>query len=101
MGRRISITTTIGILNASAFFKTKNVWGIDEDDEDILIDQAIIRTEEFFVSLGVRTKLSEYEISESGIAAVIEKMANQNKVNLGEQKALTQERLKTLLQMRF
>nr|MDA3907022.1 hypothetical protein [Bacteroidales bacterium] len=72
-----------------------------EDDDEILIDQAIIKTEEFFRSLETKTRLSEYGISESGIEEVIQKLAKQGKINLGEQKALTPDRLKSLLEMRF
>jgi NADP-dependent alcohol dehydrogenase len=79
----------------------KNVWNLSEDDDEILIDQAIIKTEEFFRSLETKTRLSEYGISESGIEEVIQKLAKQGKINLGEQKALTPDRLKSLLEMRF
>lgn len=79
----------------------KNVWNLTEEDEEILIDQAIIKTEEFFKALGAKTRLSEYDIQEDGIEAVIQKLNKQKKVNLGERKALTPDRLRTLLEMRF
>lgn len=79
----------------------KNVWKLTEEDDEILIDQAIINTEEFFRSLGTNTRLSEYNIPEDGIEAVIQKLEKQGKINLGEQKALNADRLKTLLEMRF
>jgi len=79
----------------------KNVWNLSEDDDEILIDQAIIKTEEFFRSLETKTRLSEYGIPEDGIEAVIQKLAKQGVINLGEQKALTPNRLKSLLEMRF
>ena len=79
----------------------RNVWKIDEEHEEILIDEAIVKTEEFFQSLGVKTRISEYDIPESGIEEVIQKLAKQGKINLGEQKKLTPNRLKSLLEMRF
>ena len=79
----------------------KNVWNIDEEDEEILIDKAIIKTEEFFKLLGAKTRLSEYNIPKSEIETVIQKLNKQKKINLGERKALTPDRLRTLLEMRF
>ncbi len=79
----------------------KNVWNLSEDDDEILIDQAIIKTEEFFRSLETKTHLSEYGIPETGIEVIMQKLAKQGKINLGEQKALTPDRLKSLLEMRF
>lgn len=79
----------------------KNVWNLSEEDEEILIDQAIINTEDFFKSLNTNTRLSEYDIPEAGIDIILEKLALQSKINLGERKALNPDRLKTLLTMRF
>lgn len=79
----------------------KNVWNLSDDDDELLIDQAIIKTEEFFRSIETKTHLSEYDIPESGIEVIIQKLAKQGKINLGEQKALTSDRLKSLLEMRF
>ncbi len=79
----------------------KNVWNLEEEDEEMLINQAILKTEAFFKQLGTKTRLSEYEIPEEGIQIVMDKLANQGKINLGEKKALSPERLKTLLQMRY
>lgn len=79
----------------------KNVWNLNQDDEEILIDQAIIKTEEFFKVLGAKTRLSEYQIDKTGIETIMEKMAKQKQINLGERKALTPDRLRSLLEMRF
>ena len=40
------------------------VWGITDGAEEQRIDAAIVKTEEFFRSLGVKTRLSEYGIAE-------------------------------------
>lgn len=79
----------------------KNVWNLKDEDENILIDQAIIQTEDFFRSLETKTRLSEYGIPKEGINRVIEKLEMRGEIKMGEQKALTAERLKTLLNMRF
>ncbi|MFH0999909.1 MAG: iron-containing alcohol dehydrogenase [Bacteroidota bacterium] len=79
----------------------KNVWKIEGEHDEIIIDEAIVKTEEFFRSLDLKTKLSEYNIPKSGIEQVIEKLNSQGKINLGEQKKLTPNRLRSLLGMRF
>lgn len=40
----------------------KNVWKIDHPNQDTLAEMSIARTEQFFHSLGVKTKLSNYDI---------------------------------------
>jgi len=79
----------------------RNIWKLDEEHEEMLIDQAIQKTEEFFRMLGAKTRLSEYNIPQSGIDAVVEKLEGQGKVALGERKAFTVERLRRLLEMRY
>lgn len=79
----------------------QNVWGLQEEDKDILIDEAIVKTEEFFSSLGAKTHLSEYNIPEKGIDEVIQKLRKRGEINFGERKALNEDRLRTLLEMRF
>jgi NADP-dependent alcohol dehydrogenase len=45
----------------------ERVWNITAGSDDEKIEQAILKTEEFFHSLGVKTKLSDYGIEASGI----------------------------------
>ncbi|MCG8582510.1 MAG: iron-containing alcohol dehydrogenase [Bacteroidales bacterium] len=45
----------------------ERVWNITSGSDDEKIEQAIVKTEEFFHSLGVKTKLSDYGIEASGI----------------------------------
>lgn len=79
----------------------KNVWNLSEEHDEITIDQAIVKTEEFFQNLETRTHLSEYNIPEAGIEIIIEKLKKQGKIHLGERKALDENRLRALLQMRY
>jgi len=56
----------------------------------------------YFKSLELQKRvLSEYGIPKEGIEKVIEKLEMRGEIKMGEQKALTAERLKTLLNMRF
>ena len=45
----------------------ERVWGITAGSEDERIDAAIARTEEFFRSLGVKTRLAEYGVAADGL----------------------------------
>jgi NADP-dependent alcohol dehydrogenase len=79
----------------------KNIWNLSEEHDEITIDQAIVKTEEFFQSLETKTHLSDYNIPESGIEIIIEKLKKQGKIQFGEQNALDENRLRTLLKMRY
>lgn len=62
----------------------ERVWCICDGDEDARIDATIARTEEFFASLGLSTRLSQENISEESIAE-IERRFNDSGVHHGEQ----------------
>ncbi len=64
------------------------VWGITEGTEEERIDRTIARTEEFFRSLGLSTRLSEEGIGEETIAE-IERRFNASGVAHGEAKNVT------------
>lgn len=49
----------------------ERVWDVREGTEDQRIDEAIRKTEEFFRSLGVRTRLSEHHIGEDTIRTIV------------------------------
>ncbi|WP_430817393.1 iron-containing alcohol dehydrogenase [Carboxylicivirga sp. RSCT41] len=49
----------------------ERVWNITSGSDDEKIEQAIAKTEEFFHSLGVKTKLSDYGIEASGIEGMV------------------------------
>ncbi len=48
----------------------RRVWGITESCDDKVADMAIDKTEEFFRSMGVKTKLSEYGLGDDIIAEI-------------------------------
>lgn len=63
------------------------VWGLTEGDENKRIDTAIIRTRQFFESLGVETKLSIYGIK--NVDKIVAQLEAHNMVALGEHKDVT------------
>lgn len=62
----------------------KRVWGINETDNDKIIDEAINKTVEFFESLDIKTRLIDYKISVTTIDDIIERMEERGEINIGE-----------------
>lgn len=65
------------------------VWNITEGDEESRIDAAIANTRAFFESLGVKTKLSEYKITQDAIDNLLKQLEVHGMVALGEHKDVT------------
>ena len=62
----------------------ERVWNINEGSDDEKIDLAINKTEEFFNSLEIKTKLSEYKIDNEGIDKVVHNMEKMGMTALSE-----------------
>ena len=67
------------------------VFNIKDGDEDSRIEMAISKTKEFFESLGVKTKLSDYGLDEKNIDEVINSLQKHGLTNLGENGDVTLE----------
>lgn len=62
----------------------ERIWHIDSGTEEERVEAAIQKTRLFFESLGMKTRLSEYQISPAAIDALIEKLETHGMVALGE-----------------
>ena len=69
----------------------ERVWHIEQGDEEERIDLAIQKTREFFESLGVKTRLSQYGVTADKIPSVIEKLKAHGLVALSETRDVTPE----------
>jgi NADP-dependent alcohol dehydrogenase len=78
----------------------QNVWGIYGEDRDDVIAAAITRTEEFFISLGIKVKLSDYNIPIEGIDLICKKLSDKKYTKLGENKNISPEVVKQILELR-
>lgn len=68
----------------------ERVWNLTNGTDDEKIDQAIVNTEKFFQSLGIPTRLSDYNVGEN----VVEEITNRwksRKWALGEKQNVTSE----------
>jgi NADP-dependent alcohol dehydrogenase len=69
----------------------ERIWHLTEGDEDLRIRRAIERTEAFFQSMQVPTRLSHIDLGEAEIDVLIEKLTQHGMVKLGEHKVITPE----------
>ncbi|HTN19013.1 MAG TPA: iron-containing alcohol dehydrogenase [Pelobium sp.] len=80
----------------------KRVWGIVEGDTDAIAKAAIYKTEEFFKSLGIATKLSDYTEDYEGTAQKIaERFTKRGWMGLGEYKRLTPDDVEKIVEMSY
>ena len=78
----------------------ERVWHIARDSgtEDQRIDQAIARTRAFFESVGIATRLQDYGVGAEAVDAVVAQLTAHNMVALGEQRSITPEVSRAIVQ---
>jgi NADP-dependent alcohol dehydrogenase len=80
----------------------ERVWNVTEGSEEEKANTAIEKTEEFFHSLGIKTKLSEYTDSYAGTAEEIAKRFTERRwIGLGENRSLKPEDAKKIVEMSY
>jgi NADP-dependent alcohol dehydrogenase len=77
----------------------REVWGLHQGDEQVLIDEAIGRTILFFESLGVATTLRDYSIPPVAADLIADRIAEKGE-RLGEYQDLGAEEVRQILLMR-
>ena len=75
----------------------ERVWQITEGTEEEKIDLAIDKTEAFFNSLDIVTKLSHYDIDEAGIDTIVANMEKMGLTHLSETGDLTLDIVRKIL----
>ena len=74
----------------------KRVWGINLEDENKAIDLAIEKTEEFFRSIGKKTRLSENNIGDDVIEEIVKRFTDRGWC-VGERGIVTPEKTRQIL----
>jgi NADP-dependent alcohol dehydrogenase len=77
----------------------ERVWNIHEGCEDERIDAAIARTEAFFRSVGVGTRLPDYQLGAEAIEPVLKALEAHRMVKLGERRDVTLEVSRKVLEL--
>lgn len=74
----------------------RRVWNLKGDN---IAREAIAKTEEFFQSLGIRTKISDYTNDATDAAAIIRaRFAERNWIAMGERQDLTLDEVQTIVE---
>ena len=80
----------------------KRVWGINVGDTKSIAEAAIAKTEEFFQSLGIKTRLSDYTPNYPGTAEKISQRFIERKwLGIGEHKTLAPDDVKKIVEMSY
>lgn len=80
----------------------KRVWGITGDNIDDIANEAIVKTEEFFHSLEIKTTLAEYTEDYKGTAEKIAgRFTERGWLGLGEHKSLTPAHVQQIIEMSY
>jgi len=74
------------------------VWHINEADEERRIDLAITKTRDFFEQMGVKTRLSDYQIGAEAIPLVVEQLEKHGLTRLGEREDIDLGKSRKILQ---
>jgi len=79
----------------------ERVWNIQTGSNDNKIDLAILKTRDFFESLGIRTKLSQYGVGKDKIPLIIEQLKAHGLTSLSETRDITLEVSQKILERAF
>ncbi len=77
---------------------SERVWGLKEGSDEERIDVAIDKTQEFFESLGIRTRLKDYDIGESDLDALVKQLEKHGMAALGERQNIDLDASRQILQ---
>lgn len=79
---------------------SRKVWKLEAEQDDVIADQAITLTVNFFVATDKPTKISERTADfETAIPFIRERFKNRNWVMLGERKNIDLERWRQILEI--
>jgi NADP-dependent alcohol dehydrogenase len=105
---------TLAIISPSLYrvmFETKKeklaqygqrVWNIQEGTTDQIAQQAIDKTEQFFQTMGMKTKLSENaENIENTASFIVERFKERGWLALGEKQNITPEKVHQIVTMSY
>jgi NADP-dependent alcohol dehydrogenase len=75
----------------------ERVWGIREGSDDARIDAAIAKTRDFYESLGLRTRLADYNVKADTAAEVAGRLKARGLLKIGERENITPEVVERIL----
>lgn len=78
----------------------ERVWNITDGTDTEKMNMAISKTEEFFKSLGIKTKLSDYSIGSDTIDKIINRLEKRGVKKMGMQQDISLEEVRVILESR-
>ncbi len=75
----------------------ERVWHSSREDKALRIEEAIIRTEQFFQQMGVGTRLADYGLSEGCIPGICSNLKRFGLTALGEQQGIDPDKVARIL----
>lgn len=79
----------------------KNVWDISESSDNLTIDMLIKRTNDFFYSLGIKSHLSDFNISADDVDVIVKRFENRDSDTLGNLLDVKTKDLRSILMSRL
>jgi NADP-dependent alcohol dehydrogenase len=79
----------------------ERVWKITEGTEDERIDLAIRKTVDFFESLGIRTRLSDYDVPRETIDKIVRRFEDRKWLSLGDRGLTTPSATRKALEYQY
>lgn len=76
----------------------ERIWNITDGDEDSRIESAIAKTRDFFESLGVKTRLTDYDVSADKVDDLVQALKKHGLTALSETGAVTPEVSRKILE---
>ena len=76
----------------------ERVWGVTQGTDDEKIDAAIQKTRDFFESLGIKTRLSQYGATADTIATIVDQLKEHGMTALSETQDITPEVSRRILE---
>ncbi|MBU1105240.1 MAG: iron-containing alcohol dehydrogenase, partial [Candidatus Riflebacteria bacterium] len=77
----------------------RRVWNIKSGNEEHQAAEAIRKTREFFDALGVKTRLSDYNIGPEGVEKVVAQLKSHQMIKLGEKGDVNLEASRQILEL--
>jgi NADP-dependent alcohol dehydrogenase len=79
----------------------ERVLGIKDGNDEEKIELIIKKTEEFFNSLGIKTKLSDYGVKEDSIEIIYNRLLERKWLKIGDRGLVTPDKVKTILSIQL
>jgi NADP-dependent alcohol dehydrogenase len=76
----------------------ERVWGVRDGAPEQRVEEGIRRTEQFFESLGVPTRLAAYEVSQDTPALVASRLEQRGMVKMGERQDIDPAKVRLILE---